>query len=126
MADAAGNPRDRIWIGKYGEDVAAAWLRADGAKILARNHRGRRRGEVDIVARQGNLLLFIEVKTRRAGARIRPLDAVDRKKRTLIERGANDWLRRLRTRELMWRFDVIEILLTDGEKPVVKRIADAF
>ncbi len=90
-----GQPRNHRWIGACGERAAAAWLRAQGCKVLARNHRGRRRGEVDIVARQGKVLLFVEVKTRREGAKIRPMDAVDRDKRALIERGANDWLRRL-------------------------------
>ncbi|MCB1131703.1 MAG: YraN family protein, partial [Verrucomicrobiae bacterium] len=88
--------------------------------------RGRRKGEVDTVARDGTLLLFVEVKTRREGAKIRPFDAVDKTKRELIERGANDWLRRLRRRDLPWRFDVIEIYLEDGEKPRVNHIRDAF
>lgn len=126
MTGPDGEARDHIWTGAYGERVAAAHLRASGCKLLARNHRGRRRGEVDIVARDGRLLLFIEVKTRRSGAKIRPFDAVDAKKRSLIERGANDWLRRLRRRDLPWRFDVIEVYLEEGVKPRVNHIRDAF
>lgn len=81
---------------------------------------------MDIIARDGKLLLFVEVKTRREGAKIRGFDAVGKDKQRLIERGANSWLRRLGTRELPWRFDVIEIYVEDGEKPRINWIRDAF
>lgn len=113
-------------MGKRGEDIATAWLRASGCKILYRNFRAPGGGEVDIVAREGNLLLFIEVKTRREGSAIRPLDAVNKEKQRLIERGARDWLRRLRNREIPWRFDVMEIHLADRTKPRINRVRDAF
>ncbi len=121
-----GATRDRKWIGNYGERVAADWLRSQGCKVLARNFKGPRRGEVDIVARDGKLLLFVEVKTRREGTRIRPLDAVDKPKQALIERGANAWLKRLGTRDLPWRFDVIEVYVEDGKKPRVNQVRDVF
>ncbi len=126
MKAADGKPRDRIWIGNYGERVAAAWLKSKGCKILAKNYRSPRKGEVDIVARDGKLLLFIEVKTRRAGSKIRGLDAVGKEKQSLIERGANSWLKRLGTRDLPWRFDVMEVSVEDGEKPQVNHVKDAF
>jgi putative endonuclease len=81
---------------------------------------------VDIVAREGRQLLFIEVKTRKKDAKIRGLSAVNRKKRSLIERGANEWLRRLGSRQLPWRFDVIEVEVAEGEKPKVTRIENVF
>ena len=121
-----GEPRDRIWIGNRGEEIARDFLRSQGCSILARNFRGPHRGEVDIIARQGKLLLFVEVKTRRAGSRIRGLDAVNRDKQLLIERGANAWLKRLGTRNLPWRFDVIEVTLEDGVKPRINHVRDAF
>ncbi len=126
LNDAEGAERDRLWIGNYGEKVAADWLRSRGHRILARNFRGPRRGEVDIVARRGKLLLFVEVKTRRQGARIRGLDAVGKDKQALIERGANAWLRRLGSRNLPWRFDVIEVSVEDGEIPLVNHLKDCF
>ncbi len=101
-------------------------MRARNCRILARNFKGRRGGEVDIVAREGRQLLFIEVKTRRKDARIRGLHAVGKSKQRLIERGANEWLRRLGTRQLPWRFDVIEIEVAEGEKPLVRRIENVF
>lgn len=118
--------RDPAWIGRYGEKTAAAWLKSRGCRILARNFKAPRGGEVDIVAREGGLLLFVEVKTRREGSPIRPLDAVGREKRKLIERGANHWLKRLGTRSIPWRFDVIEVWLENGKPPRVNRVRDAF
>lgn len=113
-------------VGVLGERVARAWLRARGAKILYRNFRAPDGGEVDVVAREGKLLLFVEVKTRTSLAFGRPLEAVDRKKQALIRRGANEWLRLLGTREIPWRYDVIEVLLSEGERPRVHRVEDAF
>ena len=106
--------------------MAADWLRSKGCRILARNFRGPRKGEVDIIARDDRLLLFVEVKTRREGTRIRPLDAVNKSKQALIERGANAWLKQLGTRDLPWRFDVIEVYAEDGMKPRVHHVKDAF
>ena len=106
--------------------MAADFLRSMGCRILARNFRGPRKGEVDIVARDGKLLLFVEVKTRQAGTRIRPLDAVDKTKQALIERGANAWLKQLGTRDLPWRFDVIEVYVEEGAKPRLNHVKDAF
>ena len=81
---------------------------------------------MDIIARDHKLLLFVEVKTRREGGKIRGLDAVGKDKQALIERGANSWLKRLGTRDLPWRFDVIEITVKDGEKPQINHVKDAF
>ncbi len=113
-------------MGDYGEKVAVDWLRANNCKILARNFKGRKGGEVDIVASDGEQLLFTEVKTRQKDAMLRGLAAVNRKKQALIQRGANEWLRRLRTREIPWRFDVIEVEVSEGEKPIVRRIENVF
>jgi putative endonuclease len=121
-----GTQRDRRWIGEYGERVAVDFLRGSGHRVLKRNFKGPRRGEVDIIARRDRLLLFIEVKTRHKDTKIRPLDAVDKSKQRLIERGANAWLKLLKTRNIPWRFDVIEVLIEDGELPVINHVRDAF
>ncbi|MES2659213.1 MAG: YraN family protein [Verrucomicrobiota bacterium] len=126
MTGPDGKPRDRMWTGNHGERVARDWLRTQGCRILAKNYRGPQRGEVDIVARDGKLLLFVEVKTRREGSKIRGLDAVGLEKQRLIERGANAWLKSLGTRDLPWRFDVIEVYLDEGKKPRVNHVKDAF
>jgi len=66
------------------------------------------------------------VKTRKKNAKVRGLAAVNRKKQGLIQRGANEWLRRLGTRQVPWRFDVIEVEVAEGEKPKVSRIENVF
>lgn len=122
MTHRDGTHWDNQKLGAYGEKLARTWLRAHGCKILYLNYRAPDGGEVDIIARQGKLLLFIEVKTRRAGGIGRPLDSVNQAKLELIERGANSWLKRLKSRDLPWRFDVIEIILTDGKKPHINLV----
>ena len=113
-------------IGALGERVAAAHLAAAGRRVLYRNFRAPGGGEIDIVARDGQVLSFVEVKTRTSEEFGRPLDAVDKDKERLIERGADAWLALLGTREIPWRFDVAEVILKDGEKPKVHVVRDAF
>jgi len=123
---ATGKPLKPIKIGQLGEDIASAYLRAEGRKILYRNYRGPKGGEVDIVARDGGVLSFVEVKTRTRRERGRPLDAVNAEKQAYIERGANAWLHLLGTREIPWRFDVVEIILEEGELPDIHVVRNAF
>jgi putative endonuclease len=126
LTAADGTRPDRRQLGEFGERVAAAWLRRHGCRILARNFRAPHGGEVDLVVRDGAVLVFAEVKTRTAGGRGRPLDAVDRDKQRLVKRGAEAWLKLLGTRELAWRFDVVEVVVAAGERPRVHRVHDAF
>ena len=126
MTDRDGSPRDPHWIGRHGECIAVSWLRSTGHQILSRNFRGPKGGEVDIIAREGKVLLFIEVKTRTAGQKSRPLDAVNREKQALIERGARHWLTQLGATQPPWRHDVLEIILQEGKKPQINQVRDAF
>lgn len=113
-------------IGDLGERIACDHLRAAGGKVLYRNYRGPKGGEVDIVLRDDDTLAFVEVKTRTRRGYGRPLDAVDASKQELIERGANSWLNLLGNRDMPWRFDVVEIILEDGELPEVTVVRNAF
>lgn len=113
-------------IGDLGEKMAREWLWASGRKVLFQNFRAPRGGEVDIVARDGRMLTFIEVKTRTKRGEGRPLDAVDESKQRLIQRGAREWLRLLGRKEIPCRYDVIEVILVEGEKPEVTLIQNAF
>jgi len=121
-----GEPIGHIALGELGERVAAVYLKGEGRKVLYRNFRAPGGGEVDIVARDGEVLSFVEVKTRRSDTYGRPLDAVDKDKERLIERGADAWLALLRTREIPWRFDVAEVILKEGERPRVNIVRNAF
>ena len=126
LSDEHGHLRDRQWIGGHGEEIAARFLQATGHRVVARNFRKKGGGEVDIIAARGKMILFVEVKTRGRHGKVRPLDAVTKDKQRLIERGANAWLRKLHTRDIPWRFDVIEVWLEEGRTPTINHVRDAF
>lgn len=113
-------------LGRWGEGVAAMALQARGYKVLCRNFRGSRGGEVDLVCRHGQVLVFAEVKTRASGKYGRPADAVTRNKQHLVRRGAKEWLSRLSVSEVPCRFDVVEVVAEPGVRPRVNVIAGAF
>jgi putative endonuclease len=122
-----GAPMDRKELGLYGERAAAAWLRQRGMRVLRSNHKAPRGGEVDLICRDGRELVFVEVKTRASGGRGRPADAVTADKQRLIQRGAIDWLRRLDSASgIPFRFDIVEITLTEREMPAINLVRDAF
>lgn len=117
---------DKDVIGRRGEAIAARWLWVRGCKVLYRNYRGPQGGEVDIVCRHGNVLAFVEVKTRTSTAFGRPAQAVTLEKQALILRGASAWLRLLGCPDIAWRYDVMEVLLIPGHKPQLNWIQAAF
>lgn len=119
-------PEERGELGRRGERAAAVWLQARGYKVLRRNFRGTRGGEVDVVCRHGEILAFVEVKTRAHEGETSPSDAVTRRKRDLIRRGAREWLARLDIDEVPVRFDVVEVILTPGKVPGFRLLEDAF
>lgn len=111
-------------LGSWGEREATLYLKRCGWKILRRNFKASGGGEVDLVCRDRETLVFAEVKTRRSEEHGRPLDAVDRKKQELIRCGALHWLRLLEMPDLTFRFDVIEVLATDSVE--IRVIESAF
>jgi putative endonuclease len=106
--------------------LARRFLRQNGYKILYRNFRGHSGGEIDIVARDNDTLVFIEVKTRTREDFGRPMTAVDRQKRRRISRGGLAWLRMLDNPDILFRFDVIEVLIAADSKPRLEVIKNAF
>lgn len=103
-------------LGRRGEVAAAKHLRRLGWKILYRNFRAPDGGEVDLICRDGNTLVFAEVKTRsRASELSRPADNVTPEKERLIARGALTWLRMLGDPEIEFRFDIVEVILSVDE-----------
>lgn len=113
-------------LGRLGELHAARWLRTRGRRVLYANYRGQHRGEVDLVCRHGRVLTFVEVKTRSGDAFGRPADAVTSEKQRLVQRGAQDWLRRLGHPPIPIRFDIVEVLLIAGWPPQLNVIENAF
>ncbi|MEG0588228.1 MAG: YraN family protein [Akkermansia sp.] len=121
-------PKSRTWVGIYGEWVAASYLSSHGYRILRRNWKLNRGGELDLVCRHGQQLVFVEVKTRREmPAQFGPpARAVNRKKRELIRKGAHLWLRLLGGEPIEYRYDIVEVILTAGETPHVNVLQSAF
>jgi putative endonuclease len=111
-------------LGRWGEDEAARHVRHNGWRILRRNFRAPGGGEVDLVCRDRETLVFAEVKTRRSEESGRPFDAVDGAKQALIRRGALHWLRLLDMPDITFRFDIIEVLA--GDTVEIRVIESAF
>ena len=97
-------------VGRRGEDQAHRYLRRRGFTILARNWRPPQGGgEIDIVARDGETLVFVEVKTRVSDQWSAPEREIDAAKMTSLSRAARDYARRAGVDEAKMRFDVIAI-----------------
>ena len=127
LFDADGDKWDSDRVGRFGEEVARRWLRIEaGCRILCCNFRARDGGELDVVARDGDTLVFVEVKTRTSTAFGRPALAVDATKQALIIRGARAWMSMLGWPETYFRFDIVEVVLADGEAPAVTWVRSAF
>ena len=116
--------RARVIFGKTGEDIACRELRRRGYAILARRYR-RRRGELDIVARDGPTLVFVEVKTRESHEFGGAAEAVTALKRRTMVQLAIDYMARHRLTSEPCRFDVVSIHLEAG-RPVVELFQNAF
>jgi putative endonuclease len=113
-------------LGKRGENLACQFLRKNGYKILYRNFRGRTGGEIDVVCRDRDTLVFVEVKTRSGEDFGRPFEAIDRDQRKRISRGGLAWLRLLDDPDILFRFDVVEVIIAEGTPPRLELIRNAF
>ncbi len=100
--------------GKWGEELAAGTLRDKGYQIIFRNFYSKY-GELDIVAKKNNLLVFVEVKTRTQDHFGTPAEAVDARKRRHMTHAANFFVQRFGFQNVDMRFDVIEINLNHLE-----------
>jgi putative endonuclease len=115
-------PRDAL--GDRGENVAARHLRNRGYKIIIRNFRCEL-GEIDIVARDGKTLVFVEVKTR-AYDDPAPEDQVNPAKQHQLTRVAKLYLSRYGTPQPPSRFDVVAIVWPNGRDPLIRHTPHAF
>lgn len=124
MTSPETRPRGAQSAGKLGEDVAASSLERAGYKILCRNYRCRH-GELDIVAREGRHLVFVEVKSRRSSRCGEPHEAVDSRKQRRMSRAALHYLQHHGGTEQDARFDVLLVRFTGGG-PEIRLIRNAF
>ncbi|MDP9022588.1 MAG: YraN family protein [Actinomycetota bacterium] len=116
-------------LGTAGEDLAAAYLRERGYRIAARNwrpHGVQLRGEVDIVAVRGDVLAFVEVKTRRGERFGGPLEAVTWRKQARIRALATAYLQQAGAGRWVVRFDVIGVVTRAAQAPTVVHVPAAF
>jgi putative endonuclease len=112
-------------IGTYGERVAAAYVRRHGYRVLTRNFKTER-GEIDLVCRQGDVLAFVEVRTRAGDLFGRPSETIDARKEEALHSAARDYLRLLDRDDLTHRFDAVEVRMKAGEVPVCTLLSNIF
>jgi putative endonuclease len=117
--------RARVTLGEVGENLACDELQRRGYAIVARRYR-RRGGEIDIIARDGPTVVFVEVKTRAGSAYGSGADAITWTKRRRLTGIATDFLARNHLTDCPCRFDVVSIALTAGEPPAIAVFTNAF
>lgn len=111
--------------GREGEAAARRFLQSVGLRFLTANYRSRR-GEIDLVFRDGDCLVFVEVKARSRDSWTRPAAAVNARKRRLLTLTAMDYLRELKQPRVKLRFDVVEVILEDGGVGEVRHLENVF
>jgi putative endonuclease len=111
--------------GELGERAAKKHLRKLGLKFLAANFKSDR-GEIDLVFRDDDCLVFVEVKARSSETFGRASTAVDARKRRLLSQTALDYLRLIKNPEVKIRFDIVEVVLEDGEVKEIRHLPNTF
>jgi len=111
--------------GELGERAAKRFLQKAGLKFLAANFRSDR-GEIDLIFRDGDCLVFIEVKTRSSESWTRPAAAVNARKKKLLSQTALDYLKLLKNPAVKIRFDIVEVLLADGDVREIRHLPNTF
>ena len=112
-------------LGRRGEELAGKFLKKAGYKILESNYRGRL-GEIDLVAEDGDCLVFVEVKTRGSLACGHPLESIDSRKQRQLIKAAREYLAEHGAEERVCRFDAVSVLFGDEQQPMIELIKDAF
>ncbi len=113
-------------VARMGERIAESYLAAHGLEIIDRNVRSGR-GEIDLIAREGETIVFVEVKLRTGTDTAAPLAAVNWKKREDVARAATRWLQARGLTDRPVRFDVVGITWeADGSRLRVEHIRNAF
>jgi putative endonuclease len=111
--------------GRTGENAARKHLKKQGLKFLTANFRTER-GEIDLVCRDADCLVFVEVKARSSEDWGRPAAAVDKERRGRLTRAALDYLRLLRYPKVKTRFDIVEVLLSEGSVREIRHLPNSF
>ena len=112
-------------LGVLGERLALCFLKQQGYKILLQNYETPL-GEIDLIAREGDWLVFVEVKTRRSDASGTPADSVTPRKRWQIVKVAQSYLNRYGLHDHPCRFDVVSVGIRPPGMHEIELIRDAF
>lgn len=112
-------------LGDRGESIAAEHLERNGWTILTRNFRLGRK-EIDLVARRGEVVVFVEVKCRAGDGFGHPLEAITARKRREIRRVATAWVQRFGQSGDIYRFDAFAVQLAHGKPTEVEHVEDAW
>lgn len=115
---------EHISLGKQGEEIASQYLESKGYSILARNWRNIHK-EIDIVAKDGDTLVIVEVKTRHCNTFGEPYEAVTPQKQKLLTSAADSYIQQFNM-DCDTRFDIVSITMTKNGKPSIEHIEDAF
>ena len=111
-------------LGRRGEDIAHRYLQKSGMTVVGRNYRPGQDSEVDIIARQRDTLIFVEVKSRASAEYGNPDRAIDQEKQKHIVRAARAYVRRAGINWDQVRFDVVSVIFS--EPPTILHQRDAF
>ncbi len=111
--------------GRLGEEAAKRRLRKAGLKFLTANFKAKR-GEIDLIFRDDDCLVFVEVKTRSSEGWTRPAAAVNAGKKRRLSRAAMEYLRKLDDRRLKFRFDIVEVLWGEGQAREIRHLPNTF
>lgn len=111
--------------GVVGEELAHCYLIKEGYKVLLKNYRSVL-GEIDLIAKEGEVLVFVEVKTRQTLEAGLPAEAVTFFKQRQIIKSAQCYLKQFRLEETPCRFDVVSVILGSQEESRIELIRDAF
>lgn len=115
----------RQLLGRSGEATAAKYLKKCGFSIVKKNY-SCKHGEIDLIAKDGDILVFVEVKTRSQQAFGSPASSVNSRKQIQISKAAHNYLVEHQVGDVDARFDVVSVFMLKGEKPVIEHIPDAF
>lgn len=117
---------EHLQHGRLGEAAAKKHLKKQGLKFLAANYGIPGVGEIDLIFREEDCLVFVEVKTRSSEDWTRPAAAVNRDKRKRLVKMSLAYRRKLPDPHVKYRFDIVEVLLNRGEVREIRHLTNAF
>ena len=118
------NSRPTQPFGRQGEQLAVNHLQAEGYEIVTTNWRCPL-GEIDIIAKKENILVFVEVRSRHAENTEASFESVNTRKQTKLAALANDYIDTYKLDDVMWRIDVIGVALPRTGKAIIEHVEDA-